>query len=166
MFHDIGKARIPLAVLDKPNRLEPGERALIETHSAAGHDILKSNPRHLPEILHASGTTMNISRQRISRRALRREHFDLVRILTISDIFAALIEFRQYRPAMPAHEPTKYSMGCHASWKLRSSRRSGKCVEPLKASASSGRRFTRSLIGARLHRGRHVEPERLGGFSN
>ena len=27
MFHDIGKAKIPLAVLDKPGSLEPGERA-------------------------------------------------------------------------------------------------------------------------------------------
>ena len=30
MFHDIGKARIPLAVLDKPGRLDDRERALIE----------------------------------------------------------------------------------------------------------------------------------------
>ena len=27
MFHDIGKARIPLAVLDKPGRLDESERA-------------------------------------------------------------------------------------------------------------------------------------------
>jgi putative nucleotidyltransferase with HDIG domain len=31
MFHDIGKARIPLTVLDKPGRLDDRERALIET---------------------------------------------------------------------------------------------------------------------------------------
>ena len=30
IFHDIGKARIPLAVLDKPARLDDAERALIE----------------------------------------------------------------------------------------------------------------------------------------
>lgn len=30
MFHDIGKAKIPLAVLDKPARLDDAERALIE----------------------------------------------------------------------------------------------------------------------------------------
>ena len=40
MFHDIGKARIPLAVLDKPGRLDDRERALIETHPAAGYDVL------------------------------------------------------------------------------------------------------------------------------
>ena len=36
MFHDIGKARIPLAILDKPGRLDDRERALIETDPAAG----------------------------------------------------------------------------------------------------------------------------------
>ena len=41
MFHDIGKARIPLAILDKPGRLDDHrERALIETHPAAGYDVL------------------------------------------------------------------------------------------------------------------------------
>src|SRR5258708_29127514 len=38
MFHDVGKAKIPSAVLDKPGRLDDRERALIETHAAAGYD--------------------------------------------------------------------------------------------------------------------------------
>jgi putative nucleotidyltransferase with HDIG domain len=102
MFHDIGKAKIPLAVLDKPSRLEPGERALIETHPAAGHTILKGTRGISAEILHAvrhhheyldgSGYPDALCAESIS---------DLVRILTIADIFAALIEVRQYRPAMP-----------------------------------------------------------------
>src|SRR5260370_31031802 len=41
MFHDIGKAKIPLAVLDKPWRLDAQERALIETHPAPGYELLK-----------------------------------------------------------------------------------------------------------------------------
>ena len=102
MFHDIGKAKIPLTVLDKPSRLEPGERALIETHPAAGHQILKGTRGISAEILHAvrhhheyldgSGYPDALCAENIS---------DLVRILTIADIFAALIEFRVYRPAMP-----------------------------------------------------------------
>ena len=102
MFHDIGKAKIPLAVLDKPGRLEPGERVLIETHPAAGYDILKGVRGISPEILHAvrhhhefldgSGYPDALCAESIS---------DLVRVLTIADIFAALIEDRRYRPAMP-----------------------------------------------------------------
>jgi putative nucleotidyltransferase with HDIG domain len=102
MFHDIGKARIPLAVLDKPGRLDDRERALIETHPAAGYEILKGTPGISPEILDAvrhhheyldgSGYPDGLCAESIA---------DIVRILTISDIFAALIEARTYKPARP-----------------------------------------------------------------
>ena len=102
MFHDIGKARIPLSVLDKPGRLDDRERALIETHPAAGYEALKETAGVSPEILDAvrhhheyldgSGYPDALCAESIA---------DIVRILTISDIFAALIELRTYRPAMP-----------------------------------------------------------------
>src|SRR4029077_16241407 len=102
MFHDIGKARIPLAVLDKPGRLDPEERALIQTHPAAGYNALKDNDgisteildavRHHHEFLDGSGYPDGLCAESIC---------DLVRVLTISDIFAALIEDRRYRPPMP-----------------------------------------------------------------
>jgi putative nucleotidyltransferase with HDIG domain len=101
MFHDIGKAKIPLAVLDKPGRLDAQERALIETHPAAGYEVLKGNGgismeildavRHHHEYLDGSGYPDALCAASIS---------DIVRILTISDIFAALIEHRHYKPAM------------------------------------------------------------------
>jgi putative nucleotidyltransferase with HDIG domain len=101
MFHDIGKAKIPLAVLDKPGRLDAQERAVIETHPAAGYDILKGNTGVSPEILDAvrhhheyldgSGYPDALCAPSIS---------DIVRMLTISDIFAALIEHRHYKPTM------------------------------------------------------------------
>jgi putative nucleotidyltransferase with HDIG domain len=105
MFHDIGKARIPLAVLDKRGRLDARERALIETHPAAGYEVLKGIAGISPEILDAvrhhheyldgSGYPDGLCDASIS---------DIVRILTISDIFAALIEHRTYKPAMPREQ--------------------------------------------------------------
>jgi putative nucleotidyltransferase with HDIG domain len=105
IFHDIGKAKIPLAVLDKPGRLDVQERALIETHPAAGYEVLKGHPGISPEILDAvrhhheyldgSGYPDALCGASIS---------DIVRILTISDIFAALIERRQYKPTMPREQ--------------------------------------------------------------
>lgn len=102
MFHDIGKAKIPLAVLDKPARLDDHERALIETHPAVGYDVLEGTPgisaeildcvRHHHEYLDGSGYPDGLAGASIS---------DLVRILTISDIFAALVEYRTYKPTMP-----------------------------------------------------------------
>jgi putative nucleotidyltransferase with HDIG domain len=101
MFHDIGKARIPLAVLDKPGRLDDAERALIETHPAAGYEVLKDTQgisaeildavRHHHEFLDGSGYPDGLCDASIS---------DIVRVLTIADIFAALIEHRTYKPTM------------------------------------------------------------------
>ncbi len=105
MFHDIGKAKIPIAVLDKPGRLDSWERAIIETHPAVGYEALTGARGISPEILDAvrhhheyldgSGYPDALCAASIS---------DIVRILTISDIFAALIEDRRYKPSMPRAE--------------------------------------------------------------
>jgi HD-GYP domain-containing protein (c-di-GMP phosphodiesterase class II) len=105
MFHDIGKAQIPLSILDKPGRLESGERALVQTHPAAGYDLLKGNPaistevldavRHHHEYLDGSGYPDALCAENIS---------DVVRMLTISDIFSALIEQRSYKATMPREQ--------------------------------------------------------------
>lgn len=117
MFHDIGKARIPLAILDKPGRLDPEERALIETHPAAGYEVLQGQDGISPEILDAvrhhheyldgSGYPDALCAASIG---------DVVRILTISDIFAALIEHRPYKPTMPRTEA--YNILCGMNGKL------------------------------------------------
>jgi putative nucleotidyltransferase with HDIG domain len=102
MFHDIGKAKIPLAVLDKPGRLDDQERTLIETHPAAGYEVLKGIPGISPEILDAVRHHHEFLDGSGYPDALCAESItDIVRILTISDIFAALIEHRTYKPIMP-----------------------------------------------------------------
>jgi putative nucleotidyltransferase with HDIG domain len=117
MFHDIGKAQIPLAILDKPGRLDADERAMIETHPVAGYDFLKDHEKISPEILDAvrhhheyldgSGYPDALAGESIN---------DIVRILTISDIFAALIEQRHYKPTMPRAEA--YNILCGMTGKL------------------------------------------------
>ena len=117
MFHDIGKAQIPLSLLDKPGRLDAQERALIETHPAAGYEFLKGHDKISPEILDAvrhhheyldgSGYPDALCADSIG---------DIVRMLTISDIFAALIEHRQYKPTMPRAEA--YGILCGMTGKL------------------------------------------------
>ncbi|MFC0241872.1 HD-GYP domain-containing protein [Rhodopseudomonas telluris] len=104
-FHDIGKACIPLDVLDKPGKLDPEERAMIETHSSLGYDVLKDTPglsaevlgavRHHHEFLDGSGYPDGLVGDSIP---------DIVRLLTIADIFGALIEDRRYKPPLPREE--------------------------------------------------------------
>jgi putative nucleotidyltransferase with HDIG domain len=105
MFHDIGKAQIPLAILDKPDRLDADERTMIETHPAAGYDFLKDHDKITPEILDAVRHHHEYLDGSGYPDALCAENInDIVRILTISDIFAALIEHRPYKPTMPRTE--------------------------------------------------------------
>jgi putative nucleotidyltransferase with HDIG domain len=117
MFHDIGKARIPLKVLDKPGQLDADERSLIETHPAAGWQVLRATAevsaevldavRHHHEYLDGSGYPDKLCAENIT---------DVVRILTISDIFSALIEDRRYRPPMPREKA--YEVICNMNGKL------------------------------------------------
>jgi putative nucleotidyltransferase with HDIG domain len=114
MLHDIGKAKIPLTILDKPGPLETHERTLVETHPAIGYEALKGTPGvtlemldavlHHHEFLDGSGYPDALCSESIS---------DLVRILTISDIFAALIEHRNYRPTMPRPQAYETIQGMH-----------------------------------------------------
>ena len=101
MLHDIGKARIPLAILEKPGRLDDAEMAVMREHPQYGLDALGTVSGlpsemldmvvHHHELLDGSGYPHGLMGNEIS---------DLVRIMTISDIFGALIERRSYKPPL------------------------------------------------------------------
>jgi diguanylate cyclase (GGDEF)-like protein/putative nucleotidyltransferase with HDIG domain len=48
LLHDIGKIGVPDAILQKPGRLDPDERTLIEQHADLGARILSDNPALMP----------------------------------------------------------------------------------------------------------------------
>lgn len=111
-LHDIGKARIPLSILDKPGRLDPAEEEIMRRHPVIGYELLKDisgispeildGVRHHHEYLDGSGYPDALMAPEIS---------DLVRLLTISDIFAALIESRPYSPAISRQDAYKILCG-------------------------------------------------------
>lgn len=102
MLHDIGKARIPLAILEKPSRLTDDEMNMMKKHPQFGLDALATAPNlpaemldmviHHHEYLDGSGYPHGLSGGDIP---------DLVRMITIADVFGALIERRPYRPPLP-----------------------------------------------------------------
>ncbi len=111
-LHDIGKAHIPRSVLDKPGSLDPGEEEIMRRHPVIGYELLKDTPgvspeildgvRHHHEYLDGSGYPDGLTAPEIS---------DLVRLLTIADIFAALIEKRPYRPTISRQNAYKILCG-------------------------------------------------------
>jgi HD-GYP domain-containing protein (c-di-GMP phosphodiesterase class II) len=116
-LHDIGKARVPLSILDKPGRLDAAEEEIMRRHPVVGYDLLKDisgiTPeildcvRHHHEYLDGSGYPDGLEGSNIS---------DMVRLLTISDIFAALIESRPYSPAISRQNA--YEILCGMDGKL------------------------------------------------
>lgn len=102
LLHDVGKIHVPSAILNKPGPLTQAEMAIVRTHPAEGHamlvgcgfeDEMLAVVRSHHEMLDGSGYPDELRGRAIP---------DLVRLVTICDIYAALIERRPYKPPMPS----------------------------------------------------------------
>lgn len=98
LLHDIGKAHISVAILDKPDKLTDAERLIMRAHPRHGRKFLEKHHateaelieivyRH-HELLDGSGYPEGLKAPEIS---------DAVRLITICDVYAALIEPRPYK---------------------------------------------------------------------
>jgi putative nucleotidyltransferase with HDIG domain len=98
LLHDVGKAFVPVAILDKPGVLTPEEMDEMRQHPRRGFEALATQggfpPEMLDVVLHhhefldGTGYPDGLSGKEIS---------DIVRLTTIVDIYAALVEKRAYR---------------------------------------------------------------------
>lgn len=101
MLHDIGKAWIPLRILDKPNRLDAAEIAEMRKHPGFSRDILTkvdgldrrivAMAVHHHEKLDGTGYPDGLRGAEID---------DLMRLTAIADVYSALIDERAYKPAL------------------------------------------------------------------
>lgn len=100
LLHDVGKVKIPLAILDKPGRLTDKEMELVRKHPVYSQEILETRTEVSQgvkemaashhEFLDGSGYPNGLSGDQISRP---------VRLMTICDIYSALTEKRSYKEA-------------------------------------------------------------------
>ena len=98
LLHDVGKAFIPTAILDKPGLLNEEEKTEIRKHPRLGYEALAAQGGYPPEMLDVvlhhhefldgTGYPDGLRANEIS---------DIVRLTTIVDIYAALVESRPYR---------------------------------------------------------------------
>ncbi|MCA0176838.1 MAG: HD-GYP domain-containing protein [Proteobacteria bacterium] len=113
LFHDLGKAQMPLAVLNKPGKLTDAEFAIIKTHPQAGYDLMVQTegapPRTLDVVLHhhekfdGSGYPHGLAGEAISPFA---------RMGAICDVYDAITSNRCYKPGWDPAE----SIARMASW--------------------------------------------------
>ncbi|MGU3662420.1 HD-GYP domain-containing protein, partial [Methylobacterium fujisawaense] len=90
LLHDVGKIHVPPSILNKPGKLDDEEMALVRLHPEQGYRILADQGfgqemlgvvRSHHEMLDGSGYPDRIREHQIP---------DLVRLVTICDIYAAL----------------------------------------------------------------------------
>jgi putative nucleotidyltransferase with HDIG domain len=100
LLHDIGKIAIPDRVLFKPAKLDPDERAIIESHPAVGADLLANVPAmedvtrcvlHHHERLDGRGYPHGLRGEDIPFGA---------RVIAVADTFDAMTTDRPYRRAL------------------------------------------------------------------
>jgi putative nucleotidyltransferase with HDIG domain len=113
LLHDVGKIRIPGEIINKPGKLDAEERAIIETHTVIGEELLKKVGGLLGEV----GTIVRSCHERWDGGGypdgLFGESIPLVaRIVCACDAFSAMTTDRSYRAARPVGEALEEMCRC------------------------------------------------------
>lgn len=104
LLHDVGKVGIPSEILNRPTRLNPSERKIIELHPKLGANILKQIPSPWEldrfayehhERMDGSGYPNGLVGEEISLEA---------RIIGVADTIDSIVNHRPYKPAQDLNE--------------------------------------------------------------
>lgn len=107
--HDVGKAFIPLEILNKETALDAAEIANVRRHPMIGYAILKEHGvqntdvlscvRSHHELLDGSGYPAGLTGNSLP---------DLVKMVTVCDVFSALVERRTYKKPVTSEAAYDY----------------------------------------------------------
>ncbi len=107
-MHDIGKIRIPDAILNKPGKLTQEEFEIMKKHAAFGADIIRKTLSNV-EDKEYSTIAVNIAHRHHERYdgkgypgGMKGEQIPLeARIMALADVYDALVTERVYKKAFP-----------------------------------------------------------------
>ncbi|MEQ8802988.1 MAG: HD domain-containing phosphohydrolase, partial [Haliea sp.] len=107
-LHDIGKVGIPDNILLKPGPLDPAEWAVMQTHAVLGAIAIERAERDIKEEVEFLALAKEIAHWHHERwdgsgypDGLRGDAIPLsARLMSVADVFDALISTRVYKPAM------------------------------------------------------------------
>ncbi len=136
MLHDIGKSKIPIEILQKPGPLDETEWIVMKQHPDIGRSIMSGAENFDPEVLDViahhheyldgSGYPDRLSGSEIS---------DIVRVMTISDIFGAMMERRSYKAEMSPTQAYEVLLSMHTKLEKPLVRAFGKILETFSSAA-------------------------------
>ncbi|MBQ7698896.1 MAG: HD domain-containing protein [Clostridia bacterium] len=110
-MHDIGKIKIPDAILNKPGRLSEAEYEIMKNHSVYGADIIEKTMKDVEEEDYYA-VACNIAKYHHERfdgkgypEGLKGEAIPLeARIMSLADVYDALVSERVYKEAYSPDE--------------------------------------------------------------
>jgi len=116
MLHDMGKAEIPLEILNKEGAFNDDEFEIMKSHTVKGYDILKGKTDISPE----AANVAHSHHERINGRGYPRGLTDdkisyFTRIVAIADTYDAISSERVYSPARPSIEALRILIGAKGS---------------------------------------------------
>ena len=109
MLHDIGKRFIPTKILTKPARLQPDERALVETHPARGYEDLCRRPGlSFEQLMMVYQHHERIDGTGYPVGSCDAEIHPWAKMLAVVDVFDAITGIRPYRRSATALNALDY----------------------------------------------------------
>ncbi len=101
LLHDVGKVVVPVEILEKPSKLTLEEYEALKKHTTFGKRILEEIGSFEPEMLDVVLSHHEYLDGSGYPHGLKGDDIpDLVRLITIADIYSALVEKRSYKDPM------------------------------------------------------------------
>jgi putative nucleotidyltransferase with HDIG domain len=101
MLHDVGLARVPRTVIEKPRELNSQEQALVRLHPAHGARVLREAredlPREAVDIVLMHHEKLNGRGYPLGKRVERLPEY--VQVVALADMYDSMISERPYAPA-------------------------------------------------------------------
>ena len=111
LLHDVGKTKVPIEILNKPGRLDDEEFAIMKQHPVFSYRMVQNNPAFSNEVAYAvlqhhekingKGYPMGANEEKITNYA---------KILSVADIYDALVTERPYKPAFTQRDAVEMIM--------------------------------------------------------
>lgn len=112
LLHDVGKARVPVELLDKPGPLDLNEYALVQQHTVRGRELLEDAGvtseialdvcLHHHERMDGKGYPSRLARPDIGVHA---------RMAAVCDVYDAVTSARVYKPSWSPGQALEWMMG-------------------------------------------------------
>jgi HD-GYP domain-containing protein (c-di-GMP phosphodiesterase class II) len=117
ILHDIGKRFIPTSILSKPGKLDPEERAVIETHPQRGYEELSGrDDMSFEQLMVIYQHHERYDGKGYPVKLIGEEIHPWARMLAVVDVFDAMTAERPYRRPATVSQAMKYittSAGTH-----------------------------------------------------